>query len=294
MKSILSIINNGAQSLLAMCSILLHLLLIIVCVRSKVVCKNFANFTIFQTAIADFIFCIGIIFLIINETVLYFPKSNIFINNCIIILTSLFFGYQIRDVTVIFITINRWAALRFPVFFREIPLKTKINITFIVSQIYALISIIISWFSREIDYTTKSCQSYYIYKSKYLLWFHGLICILLSYINCGQKNQSSKSDKKKGNRKQGKEKKEKIVESKKQINEENTEKCTKKESSKIASNTSNMKEPEAKPLNEKETKILKNEAKADENEYPTMQDCIDGFKNTPTIDTTGNNKSQKK
>uniref|UniRef100_A0A0N5A2X9 DUF148 domain-containing protein n=1 Tax=Parastrongyloides trichosuri TaxID=131310 RepID=A0A0N5A2X9_PARTI len=45
--------------------------------------------------------------------------------------------------------------------------------------------------------------------------------------------------------------------------------------------------PEEKPLNDKEKKILYGQTKADENEYPTMQDAQDGFKNTPTIDTTG-------
>uniref|UniRef100_A0A0K0E2Y0 Uncharacterized protein n=1 Tax=Strongyloides stercoralis TaxID=6248 RepID=A0A0K0E2Y0_STRER len=115
-----------------------------------------------------------------------------------------------------------------------------------------------------------------------------IICILLSHINCKTKPPSSKSCKKKTSRKVVKENKEKIVDNKKQVNEENNNKSVKKEASQVASNISNMKEPEVKPLNEKETKILKNEAKADENEYPTMQDCADGFKNTPTIDTTGN------
>uniref|UniRef100_A0A0N4ZK13 G_PROTEIN_RECEP_F1_2 domain-containing protein n=1 Tax=Parastrongyloides trichosuri TaxID=131310 RepID=A0A0N4ZK13_PARTI len=122
-----SVINNSAQSILAICSVLLNFLLILVCGKSKVITKNFANYTIIQTAIADLIYCIGILALILSETSLSYSitKGHSALNHCVIILGALFYGYQIRDITVVFITIDRWAALKYPVFFRKISLKVN-------------------------------------------------------------------------------------------------------------------------------------------------------------------------
>uniref|UniRef100_A0A0N5BXF3 Uncharacterized protein n=1 Tax=Strongyloides papillosus TaxID=174720 RepID=A0A0N5BXF3_STREA len=116
-----------------------------------------------------------------------------------------------------------------------------------------------------------------------------LLFIMSPYVYCGKKQEPEthnvRSTRKKSSRRHGRGRSDK-ADRKRKVKDENDDKPPKKETSKNASHHSNVKEPEIKPLNEKEVKIMNNQVKADENEYPTMMDAADGFKNTPTIDNT--------
>uniref|UniRef100_A0A0N4ZK10 Uncharacterized protein n=1 Tax=Parastrongyloides trichosuri TaxID=131310 RepID=A0A0N4ZK10_PARTI len=123
-----------------------------------------------------------------------------------------------------------------------------------------------------------------------------LITIIFLSLNCGKKQDKNPEgsgletckDKHNKNGKSKRKRDSSLPESKRKQSERGTAPTSNKIApEKIPAPNTPTPQPKEKPLNEKEMKILYGHTRADENEYPTMQDAQDGFKDTPTIETGG-------
>uniref|UniRef100_A0A0K0E2A8 G_PROTEIN_RECEP_F1_2 domain-containing protein n=1 Tax=Strongyloides stercoralis TaxID=6248 RepID=A0A0K0E2A8_STRER len=143
--------NASLQGSTGIICVLSNLIIVYIALRSKHFLRTFTNFTIFQLAVADLIFGLGAMLRVYNDIwpILRNVDSSISLEICTLLLTPHTFGYQLRQFTVIFIALDRLAAIKWPFSFKNTSHTKKIFVTFGASFLYASITIAIGWLTRE-------------------------------------------------------------------------------------------------------------------------------------------------
>ncbi|CEF70103.1 G protein-coupled receptor, rhodopsin-like family and GPCR, rhodopsin-like, 7TM domain and 7TM GPCR, olfactory receptor/chemoreceptor Srsx family-containing protein [Strongyloides ratti] len=143
--------NASLQGSTGIICVISNLIIVYIALKSKRFLRTFTNFTIFQLSVADLIFGLGAMMRVYNDIwpILRNVDSSISLEICTLLLTPHTFGYQLRQFTVIFIALDRLAAIKWPFAFKNTSHTKKIFVTFGASFLYASITIAIGWLTRE-------------------------------------------------------------------------------------------------------------------------------------------------
>uniref|UniRef100_A0A0N5A4H9 G_PROTEIN_RECEP_F1_2 domain-containing protein n=1 Tax=Parastrongyloides trichosuri TaxID=131310 RepID=A0A0N5A4H9_PARTI len=168
--------NASLQGSTGIICVISNLIIVYIALKSKKFLTTFTNFTIFQLAVADLIFGLGAMLRVYNDIwpILRNVDSSISLEVCTALLTPHTFGYQLRQFTVIFIALDRLAAIKWPFAFKNTSHTKKIFVTFGSSLFYASITIAIGWLTREPLSSKTRCRIFYVFN------FHYLICYIAS------------------------------------------------------------------------------------------------------------------
>lgn len=165
--------NASLQGSTGIICVLSNLIIVYIALRSKHFLRTFTNFTIFQLAVADLIFGLGAMLRVYNDIwpILRNVDSSISLEICTLLLTPHTFGYQLRQFTVIFIALDRLAAIKWPFSFKNTSHTKKIFVTFGASFLYASITIAIGWLTREPLSSKTRCRIFYVFNFNYLIFY---------------------------------------------------------------------------------------------------------------------------
>uniref|UniRef100_A0A0K0FW40 G_PROTEIN_RECEP_F1_2 domain-containing protein n=1 Tax=Strongyloides venezuelensis TaxID=75913 RepID=A0A0K0FW40_STRVS len=201
--------NACLQGSTGIICVLSNLIIVYIALKSKRFLRTFTNFTIFQLAVADLIFGLGAMLRVYNDIwpILRNVDSSISLEICTALLTPHTFGYQLRQFTVIFIALDRLAAIKWPFAFKNTSHNKKIFVTFGASFLYASITIAIGWITREPLSSTTRCRIFYVFNFNYLIFYIAsgvVITFITLYLQILSWYESHKRDKETTNLKRGK------------------------------------------------------------------------------------------